>query len=164
MAGPQVQIINLGAGFDTLYYRLRDKNIQFSKLVEVDFSSVTAKKIKLISKCQELAQFFQTPGKFQNSFVSNLYILVHEEHHSDLHAGDYHLIGADLRQHNELWTKLEHAGLNPSLPTVVLSECVLIYMDQLRCDDLLASIIRQFENCVFINYEQVCFQNIIFYT
>jgi O-methyltransferase involved in polyketide biosynthesis len=62
LAGPQVQIISLGAGFDTLYYRLRDKNAQFSKLVEVDFSSVTAKKIKLISKCHELSQFFQTPG------------------------------------------------------------------------------------------------------
>jgi tRNA wybutosine-synthesizing protein 4 len=71
------------------------------------------------------------------------------------------LIGADLRQHNELWTKLEHAGLNPSLPTIVIAECVLIYMDQLRCNDLLTSIAQRFENCVFINYEQVTFLKFI---
>ncbi|KAI6191969.1 ER membrane protein complex subunit 4 [Aphelenchoides bicaudatus] len=140
-AGPQAQIISLGSGFDTLYYRLREKKAQFSKLVEIDFSSVTARKIKMISKCQFLSQYFQTPA--------------HEEHHSDLHAGDYHLIGADLRQHKELWAKFENVGLNPALPTIVIAECVLIYMDQLRCDDLLSSLARQFENCVFINYEQV---------
>jgi len=141
LTGPQTQIINLGAGFDTLYFRLRERNAQFSKFVEIDFSSVTSKKIRLISKSSELAAFFQTP--------------VQEEHHSDLHAGDYHLIGADLRQHNEVWTKLQHAELNPSLPTIVLAECVLVYMDQARCDDLLASLTQNFENCIFINYEQV---------
>lgn len=61
-----------------------------------------------------------------------------------------------LRQHNELWEKLQHVGLERSAPTIVLAECVLVYMDLARCDDLLSSLAQQFENCVFINYEQVC--------
>jgi O-methyltransferase involved in polyketide biosynthesis len=81
--------------------------------------------------------------------------LAREEHHSDLHANDYHLIGADLRQHNELWNKFQHAELDPKIPTIILAECVLVYIDQLKCDDLLKSFAQYFENCAFINYEQV---------
>lgn len=60
-----------------------------------------------------------------------------------------------MRQHNELWEKLKHADLDPTLPTIVLAECVLVYIDLQHGDDLLSSIAKQFENCVFINYEQV---------
>uniref|UniRef100_A0A915J4P7 [phosphatase 2A protein]-leucine-carboxy methyltransferase n=1 Tax=Romanomermis culicivorax TaxID=13658 RepID=A0A915J4P7_ROMCU len=51
--GPDCQIVNLGCGFDTLYWRLRhdhpDRKI-FRKFVEIDFSSITAKKISQILK------------------------------------------------------------------------------------------------------------------
>ncbi|KAI6173241.1 ER membrane protein complex subunit 4 [Aphelenchoides besseyi] len=141
ITGPKTQIVNLGAGFDTLYFRLRERNVPFSKFVEIDFSSVTAKKIKLISKNSDLLQFFTTPIK--------------EDHHSDLHGLDYHLLGADLRQKSEFWSKLELAELDYSLPTIFLAECVFIYMDQQRCDELLGSIAQRFENCALINYEQV---------
>ncbi|KAI6222999.1 putative cytosolic purine 5-nucleotidase [Aphelenchoides fujianensis] len=122
---PRRKSSTLGAGFDTLYFRLRDRNVRFSKLVEVDFSSVTAKKIKLMSKNNELLQFFTAPTK--------------EDHHSDLHAADYHLLGADLRQSAEFWAKLEQAEL-----------------DFRQADgDPRRSIAAKFKNCAFINYEQV---------
>lgn len=97
--------------------------------------------------------YFDSPGN--HIFHCLFTFLAHEEHHSELHSKHYHLIGADLRQHNELWDKLQRAELDPRLPTIVLAECVLVYIDIQRGDDLLSSITKQFENCVFINYEQV---------
>lgn len=141
LSGPDLQIINLGAGFDTLYYLLKSRNIAFNKLVEVDFSSVTARKIRAITKNEELASFFQSP--------------VFESQHSDLHAADYHLLGADIRQKDELWKKLALAELDPTKPTVVLAECVLVYLDVHLSNVLITSFAQNFKEIVFINYEQV---------
>jgi [phosphatase 2A protein]-leucine-carboxy methyltransferase len=45
------QLINLGAGFDTLFFRLAvDNRVQFKRFIDVDFSSVTAKKLHHILK------------------------------------------------------------------------------------------------------------------
>jgi [phosphatase 2A protein]-leucine-carboxy methyltransferase len=74
--GNDAQIINLGAGFDTLYWRLKDKGYHFKKFVEVDFASVTAKKIRQIRnphKTPDLATYFSTK--------------IEEAHHTDLRAG-----------------------------------------------------------------------------
>ncbi|EAY02435.1 Leucine carboxyl methyltransferase family protein [Trichomonas vaginalis G3] len=46
--GPKSQVVSLGSGFDTLYWRLRDENIQFSKFIEVDKQFVVAKKQKYL--------------------------------------------------------------------------------------------------------------------
>lgn len=65
MAGPSTQIINLGAGFDTLYWRLKDSDQKFYKYVEMDFSSVTSKKIRQIRKpCKQidLVSYFSQPS------------------------------------------------------------------------------------------------------
>lgn len=83
-------------------------------------------------------------------------LAVKEDDRCDLHTPTYHLLGADLRQHNELWSKLEAAELDYNAPTIILAECVLVYLDAMPCYKLLNSIAQRFSNCAFINYEQVC--------
>lgn len=78
-----------------------------------------------------------------------------ESQHSDLHAGDYHLLGADLRQSRELWEKLKLASLDPAAPVVVLAECVLVYMDTHVGDALARSFADAYGDVAFISYEQV---------
>ena len=63
-----------------------------------------------------------------------------ESQHSDLHAGDYQLIGVDLRQLHEFSSKIRIADLDVSQPTLFITECVLIYMDEEQSDDLLREI------------------------
>jgi len=60
----------LGAGFDTLYWRLKESGHIFNKFVEFDFSSVTSKKIRLIqrSKNVNLSGYFSNPGKYFFNF------------------------------------------------------------------------------------------------
>uniref|UniRef100_A0A915PHD0 Leucine carboxyl methyltransferase 1 n=1 Tax=Setaria digitata TaxID=48799 RepID=A0A915PHD0_9BILA len=130
------QIINLGAGFDTLYWRLKEEGRQLHRYVEVDFSSVTAKKIRQMRK----------PGS------PNLVSMFSEEH---VHAGDYHLVGADLRQLNEFKEKLESCSLDYKAPTLFIAECVLVYMGISQSDALLGASAEWFEKVFFLNYEQV---------
>lgn len=79
-----------------------------------------------------------------------------ETEHSDLHAGDYHLIGADLRQLHELKDKLAKCDLNFQAPTLFIAECVLVYMGGGQSDALIAELTNWFDNAFFVNYEQVC--------
>uniref|UniRef100_A0A1I7W271 Leucine carboxyl methyltransferase 1 n=2 Tax=Loa loa TaxID=7209 RepID=A0A1I7W271_LOALO len=137
------QIINLGAGFDTLYWRLKEEGKQLHRYVEVDFSSVTTKKIRQMRRPGSpnlLSMFLEKPKELE---------------HSDLHAGDYHLVGADLRQLNEFKEKLDSCDLNYKTPTLFIAECVLVYMGINQSDELLSACVRWFENAFFLNYEQV---------
>ncbi|VDK76202.1 unnamed protein product [Litomosoides sigmodontis] len=137
------QIINLGAGFDTLYWRLRGEGKHLYRYVEVDFSSVTAKKIRIMRR----------PGS--PNLISMFSAEPEEVGHADLHAGDYHLVGADLRQLNELKEKLDSCYLNYEAPTLFIAECVLVYMGTCQSDTLLSACVKWFENAFFLNYEQV---------
>lgn len=89
------------------------------------------------------------------SYTYTYVILAKESQHSDLHAGDYHLIGADLRQLEELEQKLNSIEIDYKLPTLVISECVLIYMSTESSSALLKFFSQKFETIGFLNYEQV---------
>ncbi|KAK6036607.1 leucine carboxyl methyltransferase [Cooperia oncophora] len=106
----QCQIISLGCGFDTLFWRLKSAGRKMKKFVDVDFSSVTAKKIRQIRKpgSPDLVSLFNEPPK--------------ETQHTDLHCGDYHLVGADIRQWAEFKAKLDSVGIDTTLPTFFLAE------------------------------------------
>ncbi|RCN33209.1 leucine carboxyl methyltransferase [Ancylostoma caninum] len=139
----QCQIISIGCGFDTLFWRLKSSGKSVKKFVDVDFSSVTAKKIRQIRKpgTPDLVSLFSEPPK--------------ETQHTDLHCGDYNLVGADLRQWAEFKSKLESVGIDSTLPTLFLAECVLVYMSVDQSAELLKHISEFFDTVVFVNYEQV---------
>ncbi len=72
MCETEVQIINLGCGFDTLYWRLRnDRNIRerwskirISSFVDVDFPSTTMRKVHYIKNNKALLATLNNDGKF----------------------------------------------------------------------------------------------------
>lgn len=78
-----------------------------------------------------------------------------ETQHTDLHCGDYHLVGADIRQWAEFKAKLDSVGIDTTLPTLFLAECVLVYMSVDQSAQLLKNISDYFDTVVFVNYEQV---------
>lgn len=136
-----VQIINLGCGFDSLYWRFSRTNV--SNFVEVDFPTVTAKKCYAIKRNKHLLEKLNNEdGDIRLS-------------PTELHASNYHLIGTDLRNIDELFAKFQTAEVNFNLPTIFLAECVLVYMEPNNCFNLLRSLSEKFTNAAFINYEQV---------
>lgn len=62
LSGGKGQIINLGAGFDTLYWRLRETGNSPANFVELDFPSITAKKCYHIKKHKQLIDMLNTEG------------------------------------------------------------------------------------------------------
>lgn len=74
---------------------------------------------------------------------------------TDLHASNYHIVGVDLRNVDEVANKLKQADIDFNVPTIFLAECVLVYMEAQNCHNLLKWLSSHFVSSVFVNYEQV---------
>ncbi|XP_051168807.1 leucine carboxyl methyltransferase 1 [Leptopilina boulardi] len=143
LSGGKGQIINLGAGFDTLYWKLKDAGNSPVNFIELDFSNITAKKCYHIKKQKQLIDRLNTEdGEIRFSST-------------ELHAANYHLVGVDLRHTSDLANKLSQAEVNFNLPTLFLAECVLVYIETNSASSLLQWFAGKFPNSLFINYEQV---------
>ncbi|XP_015180248.1 PREDICTED: leucine carboxyl methyltransferase 1 [Polistes dominula] len=143
LSGDKSQIINLGAGFDTLYWKLKSAGNNPTNFVELDFPSITARKCYLIKKHKQLIDTLNTEdGEIRFSTI-------------DLHAANYHLIGTDLRDINEVERKLSQAEVDFDLPTLFLAECVLVYVDPRAVSVLLQWLEERFPNSLFVSYEQI---------
>jgi len=139
------QILNLGAGMDTTFWRLKDEDLLPTKYFEVDFPMIVTRKLHSIKV---------------KPFLSQPIIELHSEDplQNDGHLLDskrYAIIGADLRDLPELEEKLKKCNMNPQLPTLLITECVLVYMTPEQSANLLKWAASSFDTAMFINYEQV---------
>jgi len=140
-AGSNAQIINFGAGFDTLYWRLKDEGVLISNYVELDFPTVTSKKCYMIKRNKPLLdRIYEQDGEVRFSST-------------DLHSGNFHCLGVDLRNIPQLKDKLNQAEVNFNKPTLFLAECVLVYIETEWVNRLLQWISSSFTSGLFINYE-----------
>ena len=65
-------------------------------------------------------------------------------------------MSCDLRSQADLERKLStQCGLDLNLPTLVIAECVLVYMTSEHSNQLLSFLSRTFHSCAFVSYEQV---------
>ncbi|XP_045495741.1 leucine carboxyl methyltransferase 1 [Colias croceus] len=140
--GTKCQIINLGCGFDTLYWRLKDTTQAVSNFIELDFPSVISKKCHIIKRNKQLLE------KICNEDGE---VVLRS---GDLHADGYHLLACDLRCERELARKLAAGGAARELPALLLAECVLVYLRPDAADRLLAQLAAAFPRCVLLVYEQ----------
>ncbi|XP_028211817.1 leucine carboxyl methyltransferase 1 homolog isoform X2 [Glycine soja] len=121
------QILSLGAGFDTTYFQLQDEGKAPYLYVEVDFKEVTSKKAALIETCSPLR------NKVDETAA----------------------ISRDLRDVQQLSAIITHAGLDPSLPTFIIAECVLIYLDPDSTRAIVGWASQTFSTAIFFLYEQI---------
>ena len=61
------QVVNLGAGFDTTYWNLKDDGFVAKNFVEVDFPEITTKKCFFIRKRKELFEKLSSQGRLHVS-------------------------------------------------------------------------------------------------
>ncbi|KAK7483172.1 hypothetical protein BaRGS_00025576 [Batillaria attramentaria] len=116
MANRECQVVSLGAGFDTSYWCLKELGLNPKSYIEMDFSAVTSRKCQQIKSKKVLLDKLATEdGDIMWSS-------------SEMHAGDYHLVSADLRKISEVEQKLADCGVDKSLPTLFVTECVLVNM------------------------------------
>ncbi len=70
-------------------------------------------------------------------------------------SDNYHLLGVDLTDLNLLQRSLKLMGICSQAPTLLLSECVLTYMEVSSSDALIQWAAVFFPNAVFLTYEQI---------
>ncbi|KAI0359601.1 leucine carboxyl methyltransferase [Trametes cingulata] len=122
--GVQCQIVSMGAGSDTRFWRIATgpKKDVLARYIEIDFAEITTKKAMAIRKSKELSVILGNP---EDVSLAN--------GGTALHSPVYNLLAADLRKPPAeslapLLTSGSQPLLSPSLPTLLLFECVLVYM------------------------------------
>ncbi|KAG8513522.1 Leucine carboxyl methyltransferase 1 [Galemys pyrenaicus] len=140
------QILNLGAGMDTTFWTLKDEDLLPRKYFEVDFPMIVTRKLHSI-KIKPL--------------LSKPIIELHSE--DTLQMGKSPPIKTDknylaAKQAAKQAAKrhvYEPFFLLLRLPTLLITECVLVYMTPEQSANLIKWAANSFETAMFINYEQV---------
>ncbi|NWY07820.1 TYW4 protein, partial [Nothoprocta ornata] len=139
----RTQILSLGAGFDSLYFRLKDMGLLSHTVVcEVDFPNVACQKAALIKGIKELSSLVGDAGGEGLGAIA-------------FSGKDYKLLGVDLSELSKLEIALQEAGLDKEVPTLFLAEVVLTYMENSRSDALVQWAADCFSQACFVLYEQM---------
>ncbi|KRY34377.1 putative ATP-dependent Clp protease proteolytic subunit, mitochondrial [Trichinella spiralis] len=162
------KIVNLGAGFDTLFFRLRKKyKEKITRFLDVDLPSVVKQKYAILNKYDSV--FF--PEADKNSPNGGGTIQKSDEIFP--FSSQYALVACDLRNNDELIALLlTGCRLCSMIPTLFIAECVLNYLNVnerkdasnverkavflfYRSNRLLEMFPVIFSKCSIISYEQV---------
>lgn len=73
----------------------------------------------------------------------------------EIHSKSYVLLSGDLRDMKTVGDKLLAVGLDTSLPTMFLTECVLVYMEPEKSREVIKWAGTTFSTALFLNYEPV---------
>ncbi|GAU98901.1 hypothetical protein RvY_09980-1 [Ramazzottius varieornatus] len=150
---PMVNIVVLGAGYDTLFFRLhssqRDTMDQLDlRYIEIDFEDVVRNKLSNIQskdKMLSLLKGFSEPRISQNPpCVIN-----------SSAKGKYLLVGMDLRENADFTALCTELNIDRFVPTFILSEVVLTYLEDNHVLRILSACSETFPSSVSLNYEQI---------
>ncbi|KAG0090110.1 hypothetical protein BGZ93_008240 [Podila epicladia] len=138
------QIVSLGCGSDTRYFKLKAKGLSAHKYFEIDFQESSAKKAATIKKNKAFTDVIGDPDLKVGLGGTELY------------SKDYCLLSGDLREFEDtILPKLKAHGFDTSLPTLFLSECVLIYIEPKDSDAIVDWVGSNMAASLFVVYEQI---------
>ena len=125
-----INIIVLGSGYDTMFFKLTSQNITNISLYELDYEKIINKKKQIIASSQKLKEIASV-------------------------ANNYHLISCDITKISELKKKLTSAIPSERLTdlTIVICECVLVYIEREITVDFITAIKSLFPNIVLLEYD-----------
>eukprot|EP00741_Cyanophora_paradoxa_P012548 tig00020614_g12125.t1 len=146
LGGPGVrkQVVSLGAGFDTTFFHLRRQNATPAAFLEIDFPEVCVKKKEVISRHEEMRGMLGPDPAQCLGFDGGE---IHGEGTTSWGGPAARRAGASLE------AAVAKAGLDAALPTLVLAECVLVYLPPAASEAVLAWAARSFRTAAFVAYE-----------
>lgn len=130
-----VQIVNLGVGFDTLYFWLRASSGAWRDDIvyyEVDFPEVLSRKLSAITRRQSVWPLLD--ATCQEDLVGSE---LSSSGTRELRTPHCRFVSVDMRIMPELQAAVEGAGFRDDAPTLFLSECVLVYMQAMHGDSII---------------------------
>eukprot|EP00658_Telonema_sp_P-2_P044393 TRINITY_DN32265_c0_g1_i2.p1 TRINITY_DN32265_c0_g1~~TRINITY_DN32265_c0_g1_i2.p1 ORF type:complete len:257 (+),score=79.50 TRINITY_DN32265_c0_g1_i2:112-882(+) len=126
-------------GFDTLWWRLAEEREHPILWVEVDMPQVVSRKAGIISQNQRLS------AGLLDCCIDDI----------SVRSKEYCAVSADLREIGSLQQAVESAGIQFRVPTMVISECVLVYLDPQEAAAVLQWVADSFDSAGLGLYEQV---------
>jgi O-methyltransferase involved in polyketide biosynthesis len=137
------QIVSIGAGYDTRVWQLLSNNSNI-RYIEIDFSQVMRHKTSIIQNTTQLSSMLNNV-KYTSDKDG---ILLSSDH--------YIILEGDLREEESLKHLVN--VIDSKLPTLFISEMVLVYMDPQYSDQLISTCRDSIDSnvmSVFIIYETI---------
>lgn len=134
--GGGVQIVNLGAGLDTTYFWLRQDPSRWREdltYFEVDFPEVLSKKISALIKKPKL--WPMVDAATQEELVASQ---LSASGTREIRTKHFRTVSTDMRIMPELTSSMTGAGFRGDVPTLFVSECVLVYMQAMHGDGIIS--------------------------
>jgi O-methyltransferase involved in polyketide biosynthesis len=177
----QCQIINLGCGFDTLSLRLlKEETIHrvYNEsdaaageegssaagrkvdlhIFEVDHADTIAQKASYLASEEGLTVEPLAPSPGFTSSSSSSSSQGYSVGIADVpDSCSLRMAGCDLMHPESVAAALLEAGLDPQMPTLVLTECVMVYMDKASCRNLCRTVMQGLlrGSAVWVSYDMV---------
>ena len=123
--GDGIQVVILGCGYDTLFWRLRDMNVNVKGWYDLDLEFVVKRKGPIVAG---------------NSIFAPL--------------DNYYLIECDLSKENTVKECLLKSNFDENAPTIFVDECSLIYVDPFAVDKIICYA-GQLKESAFISYGMI---------
>ncbi|KAK9510319.1 hypothetical protein O3M35_005125 [Rhynocoris fuscipes] len=141
---PDVQIVSLGAGFDTTFFKTVSdyRNIRY---FEIDLLGVVKRKIEIIAKNDILKE------KITHS-TNNMTI---GDQNEFLSSNNYCIFSHDLNYLDGLDMKLRNYHFNYTLPTLIFSECAITYLEEQKSTNLICWLQNHIPKATFLIFEQI---------
>ncbi|XP_016355052.1 tRNA wybutosine-synthesizing protein 4-like, partial [Sinocyclocheilus anshuiensis] len=140
----RTQILSLGAGFDSLYFRLHAEGALGGVTVfEIDFPEVARRKATLINSNTCLKDMLPDWETVSNQQTNAVFI----------RSGHYNLIGVDVRKEQEVEATLSRAGLQWDGASSIFLTCVLVIFS--RSDAVIGWAAKLLPQSMFVTYEQI---------
>jgi [phosphatase 2A protein]-leucine-carboxy methyltransferase len=115
--------------------------------IEVDFDEIVTKKIHEIKKHQELLSLINVCEDDDSKCIIEDF---------SINSPHYKLLSQDLRNIEEFHEKLNSMNVDTNLPTLIITECLLIYMRAEESLGILKGLTTLFTgDLVFVNYEMI---------
>ena len=140
--GRRFQILSIGAGFDTTFFNVNQKfgSHDDYHFFEIDLPSNVQRKTNLIKRSEKCRKYLKRPQFQENGGII---------------SDNFTLFACDLANQKELQIKLEQFQFDFTAPTVILSECVITYMEENDSSSLIVFLANVLENAAFFVYEQI---------
>ena len=127
----KINIIILGSGFDTTYFNLMSEGYTNIEFYEYDYKKIIDQKLKYISKFKQLSEIVKKNNN------------------------NYHLIDCDITNKKLFSESLNQIKSSEKDITIVICECLLVYIDRDITVDMLSSINERFDNVYILEYDLI---------
>lgn len=164
------QIISLGSGFDTLSLNLLQREDENLHIYEVDFEKIVLKKVTTCLTDQVIRQLLvpvdeDEDGKnpdtsdIRSKAADNIRDAKKEISKCNIiqkySFGNIHFISGDLRDAQKVIEKLIDAGLDVTAPTLLLTECVMVYIEKSESEKLCKEFSAVLTDAAWVTYDMI---------